>query len=553
MSLVNERVDELVARFSAPDACLADLLCDSHDPDAVAFTLIHEDFSRDTLTFGELRERSERVAAGLVELGVSSGDSVATLMGKSADYLATLVGIWRLGAAHVPLFTAFAPPAIAMRLDGSAAKVVVTDTSQRSKLDAVTDTTTGTTSGTPWSVVHLRSHAGADLAAGDVDFADLAAPGRSAPGAVAVGGRGAMVRMYTSGTTGRPKGVSIPVAAMATWQLYCEFGLDVSPDDVFWCAADPGWAYGLFAGVMAPLAAGRTSLLHEDKFTPDATWRIMSEQAVTNFAAAPTVYRSLRVAKPTSVVLQKLSSAGEPLTPEVNEWSREQLGLEVHDHFGQTELGMVFCNHHHPALHQSIRPGSMGVPLPGWRTAILRNDADEVATSGELGRVAVDMAASSTAWFDGYVDAPDATAEKFSADGRWYLTGDSGRVDDDGHYYFMARDDDVIIMAGYRIGPFDVESVMATHPAVQECAVIAVPDAMKGEVIEAFVALKEPVDDVDALIAELQQRVRDNLAAYAYPRAVHIVDNLPKTPSGKIQRFVLRQQRQAEITNASDG
>ncbi len=549
MNSVNERVDELVARFSAPEACLAELLCDSHDPDLVAFTLIHEDFSHDNLTFGELRERSERIAAGLVELGVSSGDSVATLMGKSADYLATLVGIWRLGAAHVPLFTAFAPPAIAMRLEGSAAKVVVTDTSQRSKLDAVG----GGAAGTPRSVVHLRSHATADLTHGDVDFADFAAPGRSTPRAVAVGGRGPMVRMYTSGTTGRPKGVSIPVAAMATWQLYCEFGLNVTPDDVFWCAADPGWAYGLFAGVMAPLAAGRASMLHEDKFTPDATWRILSEQAVTNFAAAPTVYRSLRVASPTSVVLRKLSSAGEPLTPEVNEWSREQLGLEVHDHFGQTELGMVFCNHHHPALAQAIRPGSMGVPLPGWSAAILRNDADDVATPGELGRVAVDMAASTTAWFDGYVDAPDATTEKFTADGQWYLTGDSGRVDDDGHYFFMARDDDVIIMAGYRIGPFDVESVMATHPAVQECAVIAVPDAMKGEVIEAFVALKQPVDDVDALIAELQQRVRDNLAAYAYPRSVHIVDSLPKTPSGKIQRFVLRQQRQVELSTATDG
>ena len=131
--------------------------------------------------------------------------------------------------------------------------------------------------------------------------------------------------------------------------------------------------------------------------------------------------------------------------------------------------------------------------------------------------------------------------------------GDSGRADDDGHYFFMARDDDVIIMAGYRIGPFDVESAMATHPAVQECAVIAVPDAMKGEVIEAYVVLKEPVVDVDALIAELQQRVRDNLAAYAYPRSVHIVDSLPKTPSGKIQRFVLRQQRQAQLADASDG
>ena len=361
-----------------------------------------------------------------------------------------------------------------------------------------------------------------------------------------------MVRMYTSGTTGRPKGVAIPVLAMATWQLYLELGLYVTEDDIYWCAADPGWAYGLFSAVLAPLAAGGTSILHEDKFTPEATWRVLAEQQVTNFAAAPTAYRALRATAPSPVVLRKASSAGEPLTPEVNEWSAAQLGISVHDHYGQTELGMVFCNHHHPALQRPLKPGSMGIPLPGWATGVLREVADDVAPPGELGRVAVDMRNSPTAWFDGYVDAPEATREKFAGDGRWYLTGDAGRTDDDGHYYFMARDDDVIIMAGYRIGPFDVESIIATHPDVQECAVVAVPDEMKGEVIEAFVVLRDKVDDEDAVADELKQRVRDNLAAYTYPRSVHFVDSLPKTPSGKIQRYVLRDQRRAELAAPRD-
>jgi acetyl-CoA synthetase len=549
MGEVEARVDELVARFSAPDACLAELLCDTHDPDAAAFRLVHADLTTETLSYGELRDRSERVAAGLTELGVSAGDAVATLMDKSAAYLATVVGIWRLGAVHVPLFTAFAPPAIAMRLEGSAAKVVVTDSGQRAKLDGAVSSGVAP----PWRVVHLRSQSNIDLPAGDLDFGELLTSSRPAPPAAVVGGRGPMVRMYTSGTTGRPKGVSIPVAAMATWQLYLELGLYVTEDDVFWCAADPGWAYGLFAAVMAPLAAGRTSILHEDRFTPDATWRITSDLGVTNFAAAPTVYRALRVAAPAPVVLRKASSAGEPLTPEVNDWSTSQLGISVHDHFGQTELGMVLCNHHHPALQRPLKPGSMGIPLPGWSPAILQADTDDVAAPGELGRVAVDMQRSPTAWFDGYVDAPAATSEKFTGDGRWYLTGDSGRMDDDGHYFFMARDDDVIIMAGYRIGPFDVESVIATHPDVQECAVVAVPDEMKGEVIEAFVALKHPVDDPDGLAEDLKQRVRQNLAAYAYPRSVFFVDSLPKTPSGKIQRYVLRDQRRAELAGARDG
>ena len=195
----------------------------------------------------------------------------------------------------------------------------------------------------------------------------------------------------------------------------------------------------------------------------------------------------------------------------------------------------------------------MGTPLPGWSTGVLSDHSDELAPTGQLGRVAVDMHASPVAWFDGYVDAPDATKEKFTDSGRWYLTGDAGRTDEDGHYYFMARDDDVIIMAGYRIGPFDVESIISTHPQVQECAVIAVPDEMKGEVIEAFVVLKDPVDDEPSLIDELKQRVRDNLAAYAYPREIQFIESLPKTPSGKIQRYVLREQRRAELEATADG
>lgn len=543
MSYVDDRVAELVTRFNAPDARPADLLCDGQDPDATAFRLVHGDFSTEVLTFGDLRERSERVAAGLAELGVSPGNAVATLMNKSAAYLATVVGIWRLGAVHVPLFTAFAPPAIAMRLDHAAVKVVVCDSGQRAKLDGAT--VPGVPP--PWRIVHLRSQQDVNFAKSDIDFVDFMKSSRTVPPAAAIGGRGTMVRMYTSGTTGRPKGVPIPVAALATWQIYLEFGLHLTEDDVYWCAADPGWAYGLFSAVLAPMTAGRASILFEDKFTPDATWRILSALEVTNFAAAPTVYRALRMATPLPRVLRKASSAGEPLTPDINEWSTSRLGVSVHDHYGQTELGMVFCNHHHPALQRPLKPGSMGIPLPGWSAAVLQADSDDLALPGNCGRVAIDVQRSATAWFGGYIDAPAATARKFTGDGRWYLTDDTGRVDTDGHYFFMARDDDVIIMAGYRIGPFDVESIIATHPDVRECAVIAVPDSMKGEVIEAFVVLDHPVERPDDLVDELKQRVRENLGAHAYPRSIFFVESIPKTPSGKIQRFVLRDQRRAEL------
>jgi acetyl-CoA synthetase len=538
MTSVDARVEELVSKFRAPSAELARLLCDDHDPDATAFVVVGVDLRTETLTYGDLRARSEKVAAGLAELGVGVGDSVATLMGKSAEYLATVLAIWRLGAAHVPLFTAFAPPAIDMRLAGSGTKVIVTDTEQRPKLDSVD---------TPCSVVLLRPDRITDVAGADIDFHALVSPTRPTPTPVAVGGGGAMVRMYTSGTTGRPKGVELPVFAMATWQLYVEYGLHVTEDDTYWCAADPGWAYGLFAGILGPLAAGRASVLHEDRFTAEGCWRVLHELGVTNFAAAPTAYRALRTSTPAPVALAKASSAGEPLTPEVNEWASGQWGIAVHDHYGQTELGMVFCNHHHPELQRPLKVGSMGVPLPGWSTGILREDSDEHADVGQLGRVVVDAKASPTMWFDGYVDAPEATKEKFAGAGRWYVTGDAGKTDEGGHYFFMARDDDVIIMAGYRIGPFDVESIIATHPDVAECAVIAVPDELKGEVIEAVVVLRGPVDDESALTAELQQRVRDNLAAYAYPRTITYAESLPKTPSGKIQRYVLRDARRAEL------
>jgi acetyl-CoA synthetase len=229
----------------------------------------------------------------------------------------------------------------------------------------------------------------------------------------------------------------------------------------------------------------------------------------------------------------------------VNDWAVDALGVPVHDHYGQTESGMLVNNHHHPVLRRPLEPGSMGSAMPGWSVHVLYEDRDDVAPAGTLGRIAVDVPASPLAWFTGYPDAPDRSAEKFSADRRWYLTGDSGRLGPDGYFRFSSRDDDVIIMAGYRIGPFDVESVLATHPQIAECAVIAAPDPVRGEVLEAYAVLRDPDAACGALEGELQRLVKTRFAAHAYPRAVHFVDALPKTPSGKIQRFVLRDRRTA--------
>ncbi|MEV5008306.1 AMP-binding protein [Streptomyces sp. NPDC055692] len=540
-----DRVAELLSLFGSPEACAAELLCDRHPAEDVAFTVIEADLTSQDLTYGRLRRDSARFAAALAGIGVAPGDAVAVLMGKSVDLVVALLGIWRRGAVHVPLFTAFGPPAIAMRLEASAAKAVVVDSAQRAKLAPGEDIP----GDAPWQVVV----AGGEPGEGHLSFDRLLASyrGDEPEGRpVARGGHGTLVQLFTSGTTGAPKSVPVPLRALASFQAYLEYGLDVRPDDVFWNAADPGWAYGLYYAVLGPLAAGTRSLLLHSGFSAPLTWQVIREFGVTNLTAAPTVYRSLRSAPepaPDGLRLRTASSAGEPLTPEVISWAEQTLGVPVRDHYGQTEHGMVIVNGWADAIRSPLRPGSMGRPLPGWSAEVLFEDRDEPAPAGTVGRVAVKVTDSPLMWFSGYAGAPEKTAERFSDDGRWYLTGDAGIRDEDGHFFFSARDDDVIIMAGYRIGPFDIESVLLQHAQVAEAAVVGVPDALRGEVVEAFVVLRPGTVGDDALVTELQQLVKRRYAAHAYPRLIHFTDELPKTPSGKTQHFVLRAQRRREL------
>ncbi|GAB2736953.1 AMP-binding protein [Amycolatopsis magusensis] len=523
---VTDRVAGIVGVFSAPDADPAWLLCDRHPADAIAFTFAEPDGTTADLSFGELRERSRRFAGLLTELGVGRGDRVATLMGKGADLVAVLLGTWRAGAVYVPLFTAFAADAVTSRLTGADAKVIVADAAQAAKVAEG-----------PWTV----------LVAGDGDTdRDLAARSAAAEpftGSTPIGGDGAFVHMFTSGTTGAPKGVVHPLRYVAGWQSYLQFGLGVRDDSVYWCGADPGWAYGLYSAVVAPMVLGLRSVLQRGGFDVAATWRAMVELGVTDYAAAPTVFRMLRVSDvgvPDGLRLRRLSSAGEPLTAEVNEWASTALGLRVHDHYGQTELGMPIGFPHHPDLEIPVTDQTMGVALPGWSVTVLKESTSTEAEIGEPGLLAVDIAASPLMTFTGYTGR--AVTDRFTADGRYYLSGDLATRNADGTLRFSSRDDDVIIMAGYRIGPFDVESVLAQHAAVAECAVVAGPDPVRGEAIEAFVVLREDVDESEELIAELQNHVRQRYAAHASPRRVHVVPSLPKTASGKIQRVQLRRE-----------
>ena len=539
------RVNELRAITGAADASAAQILCDRHGPDLLAYRFIAPDMSTLDLSYGELRARSERFAAGLAALGIQPGDRVAALMGKNWQYLVALMGIWRLGAVYVPLFTAFAPPAIAFRLRESAAKVVICDAAQQPKLAPGVDIPADA----PWRVI--TTGPGGD---GAIAFDDVMRQPKVTFTAPAMGGDAPIIHIFTSGTTGKPKGVVVPMHALASFWAYAEFALDLQSDDFYWCAADPGWAYGLYFGILASFCTGVPSLLLEGGFSPETTMAVLATQGVTNFAAAPTVYRALRtssLAVPAGLKLRRASSAGEPLTPEVNDWAVTALGVAVHDHYGQTEAGMLINNHHHPLLKRPLKPGSMGQAMPGWTAVVLDEMRNEKVDPGVAGRVAMDLTQSPLAWFTKYEGDASKSAEKFADNGRWYLTGDVGSIDDDGYFHFSSRDDDVIIMAGYRIGPFDVESAIATHEAVVECAVIAVPDEVRGEVIEAFVVLRDKQAGSDALARELQSRVKTQYAAHAYPRAVHFVEALPKTPSGKIQRVELRMARREALARMS--
>jgi len=523
------RSEEIRLAFASTDARADWLFCDRHDPESVAFRFVDDRLQVTEMTYGTLATRSRRVAQVLLDQGVVAGDRVATLLTKSPDLPVLILAIWRLGAVYVPLFTAFAESAVVDRLRDSGASVVVTDQAQAAKVDSV-------------GITVLRANV---TAAEDVpvphDLSLAMLEGPAWPGTLAPRGPDVpIVQMATSGTTGKPKVVVHPLAYAAGWQCYVELGL--APGRTFWCGADPGWAYGLYTLVVGPLAAGIPAVFTHGAFKPEIAWRVLEELQVTDYAAAPTALRALRAVDPGVALphLERLSTAGEPLTPDVGAWTRERFGLEVHDHFGQTELGMPAGFAHHRDLRRPVVDRAMGRSLPGWTMAVLAATEDTPAPPGEVGRLSVDIAQSPFFTFTGYGTERDQRGTRFTADGAYYLTGDLATRDDDGLIRFSARDDDVILMAGYRIGPFDIESVLVGHPRVAECAVVASPDEVRGEVIHAFVV---PTDDPEpALAQELQEWVRENYAAHAYPRLVTFVDTLPKTPSGKVQRAVLRQQ-----------
>lgn len=476
------------------------------------------------LTFDELQARSAQVANLLVEHGVRPGDCVSGLLPRVPELVALVMGVLRAGAVYQPLFTAFGAAAIEQRLGTSQAKVVVSDGANRSKLDGLTDPPVIMTIG------------------GDGNDPDFVAEFDRQPTSfepVMRTGDDPLLMMSTSGTTGPPKGVRVPMRALTGISAYMQYGLDVRDGDVFWNIADPGWAYGLYYAVIGPLLLGHQTTLYDGGFTVESTVSLIDELDVTNLAGAPTAYRMMIAAGPQAVApvvgrLRVVSSAGEPLNPEIMRWFDEHVHCPIHDQYGQTECGMVLVNHH--GLAHEVRPGSAGFPMPGFSLAVVDDDGNPLP-AGTEGVLAVVLDQSPLFFFDGYKGA-----EGEGWVNGHYLTGDTVEENEDGSISFVGRSDDVISSAGYRIGPFDVESSLLEHPAVAESAVVGKPDEQRGEIVKAFVVLHWGHTGDEALTAELTDHVRSRLGKHAFPREISFVDSLPKTPSGKIQRFILRKE-----------
>ncbi|QXI31022.1 AMP-binding protein [Pseudomonas vanderleydeniana] len=527
----------LKGSLTALNACVE--CCDRHAlPGRIALFWEGRDGSSATHTFSQLQEQAGRFANFLRAQGVGRGDKVAGLLPRNVELLVTLFATWRIGAVYQPLFTAFGPKAIEHRLNSSAAKVVVTDAANRSKLDEVADCPT---------IVTVAGAKGQGIVRGDFSFwAELDNyPAACEP--VMLNGEDPFLLMFTSGTTGPAKPLEVPLKAIIAFQSYTRDAVDLRPEDAFWNVADPGWAYGLYFGITGPLGLGHPITFYDGPFTVESTCRVIEKYGITNLTGSPTAYRLLIAAGEafSSRIrgrLRAVSSAGEPLNPEVIRWFAENLDVTILDHYGQTELGMVLCNHH--GLQHPVHVGSAGFASPGHRIVVLDDDHQELGV-GQPGILALDRTQSPMCWFNGYKGF-----ETKAFVGPYYLSGDTVELNPDGSISFVGRSDDVITTSGYRVGPFDVESALVEHPAVVEAAVVGKPDPERTELVKAFVVLNAQYRAEPQLAEELRLHVRKRLAAHAYPREIEFVDELPKTPSGKLQRFILRNQ---EIAKAQAG
>ncbi len=491
------------------------------------------------LSYAELARLSRRFCGVLRSLGINKGNRVFTILGRTPELYITMMGALRNGSVVSPLFSAFGPEPIATRVTiGQADVLVTTRAIYQRKIAKIRDRLP--------SVRYLFVVDGdeeSEPPEGTLNFWHwLNAADENAPIEPTTADDPALLH-FTSGTTGTPKGAIHVHGAVTMHYLTGLYALDLHPDDTYWCTADPGWVTGTSYGVISPLLHGVTSIVDAADFDAERWYAILQDQGVSVWYTAPTAIRMLIKAGTELPAryrfprLRFIASVGEPLNPEAVWWGKRVLGLPIHDNWWQTETGGIMIANT-PAF--DIKPGSMGRPLPGIDACIVHHDEDGTTTVVDEPGVEGELALR-TGWpsmFRGYLNAEDRYRKSFT-DGL-YLTGDLAKRDADGYFWFVGRKDDVIKSAGHLIGPFEVESALTDHPAVAEAAVIGIPDPTVGEMVKAFVTLKNGVVGDEDLRLQLLGHARKRLGATVAPKEIEFVEALPHTSSGKIMRRLLK-------------
>jgi acetyl-CoA synthetase len=481
------------------------------------------------ISYVDLARLSNRFANVLRGLGVAKGDVVFVLCGRIPELYAAVLGGLKCGAVVSPLFSAFGPEPLKTRVNLGRGKVLVTTSMlfERKVKKALAEMPT---------LAHVlqvdteefRRRLGEAAQTFEIEKTTDEDPS---------------FLHFTSGTTGMPKGALHVHGAVVAHYATGTVALDLHPDDVFWCTADPGWVTGTSYGIVAPLAHGVTSIVDEAEFDAERWYRILQDQRVSVWYTAPTAIRMLMKAgaelpkKYRFGELRFIASVGEPLNPEAVWWGEDALGLPIHDNWWQTETGGIMIAN---TVAMDVKPGSMGKPLPGVEACIVRRDDSGIKEIVEAPDVEGELALR-PGWpsmFRGYL-GQDERYRKCFADG-WYLTGDLAKRDADGYYWFVGRADDVIKSAGHLIGPFEVESALMEHPAVAEAGVIGKPDPVVGEVVKAFVSLKKDFTPSEDLKMQLLAHARKRLGAAVAPKEIAFAQTLPRTRSGKIMRRLLK-------------
>ncbi|MBW1901155.1 MAG: acetate--CoA ligase [Deltaproteobacteria bacterium] len=484
-------------------------------------------------TFADLSRLSNKFANVLVEeLGIRKGDRVFFFLERIPEIFIGILGALKAGAVIGPLFSAFGPEAVKDRLSDSRARVLVTSPMLKKK---ITEILPALPHLEKIVVVNRRNTA---IGPDDVSYEAVMERASEDFETIRTNKEDYAIMHYTSGTTGKPKGAVHVHNSVIGHYATAKYVLDLQPDDIYWCTADPGWVTGTSYGMFGPWSNGITQVVYEGGFSARRWYKFLEAWHVTVWYTAPTAIRMLMKAGDDLPgqfnfdALRYMCSVGEPLNPEAVMWSRKVLQKPFHDNWWQTETGAIMIANY-PV--QDIKPGSMGRPFPGIHAGILDDEFNELP-DGQEGNLAVQPGWPSM--FRTYWEKEELYQSCFK--NGWYITGDKARKDDEGYFYFMSRADDVINTAGHLVGPFEVESVLIEHPAVAEAGVIGKPDPIAMEVVKAFVSLKKGYEPGEELRHDIQKFVMKRLSSAAAPREIDFIDSLPKTRSGKIMRRLLK-------------